>query len=101
MNDWTRKELDEALDAAQNEVSDARQRQAIKFCRSLLASQFPKANEIIVRGTKMKLLPEYVERAAAALAEVCNGGKWASHYTESQREVWRNRIKSMEDHNDA
>ena len=47
--DWTRKELDEVLGAAQGEVTGSRQWQAIKFCRQMLASQFPKANEIIVR----------------------------------------------------
>lgn len=47
--DWTRKELDDALDAAQNEASGSPQWQAIKFCRSLLAAQFPNANEIIVK----------------------------------------------------
>jgi hypothetical protein len=31
----------------------------------------------------------------AVLAEWCNGGKWSTHYTDAQKEVWRLRALSL------
>lgn len=39
--------------------------------------------------------PEAVERAAKALAEALNGGAWNTHYTEEQKEIWRNRVRGL------
>jgi hypothetical protein len=39
----------------------------------------------------MKLTPEAFENLARAMAECCNGGSWNTHYTEDQKDVWRNR----------
>lgn len=36
-----------------------------------------------------------IERYAIAMALGNNGGEWASHYTDEQKEVWRRRAKSM------
>lgn len=49
----------------------------------------------------MNLTSKYLERAASALAEACNGGAWNTHYTEQQRNVWRERVKQMEGHGDG
>lgn len=35
------------------------------------------------------------ELAASALAMLCNGGRWSTHYTETQKERWRTRVRAM------
>jgi len=37
----------------------------------------------------------HIERIAAALAVACNGGRWLTHYTEGQRDVWRRRVLAI------
>jgi hypothetical protein len=36
-----------------------------------------------------------VEEIAIMIAEGNNGGAWATHYTEEQKEVWRNRARKI------
>ncbi len=35
------------------------------------------------------------ERLAVALAECCNGGAWETHFTDAQRELWRQRARRV------
>jgi len=42
--------------------------------------------------THYPLTAEALERAAAALAESCNGGAWTTHYTPAQQALWRDRV---------
>lgn len=38
---------------------------------------------------------EIVERLAAKLAVLFNGGQWQTHYTEDQRQLWRARAREI------
>ena len=38
---------------------------------------------------------EFVEKLAILIAEANNGGKWATHYVEAHKEVWRERAKNI------
>jgi hypothetical protein len=40
--------------------------------------------------------PKATLRAAKALALALNGGDWDRDYTDEQKQVWINRIRSME-----
>lgn len=37
----------------------------------------------------------HVESMAARLAVLMNGGVWDTHYTERQKQVWRDRVAAM------
>lgn len=37
----------------------------------------------------------YLERAARRMAEGMNGGSWETHYTEAQKQVWRDRVAAI------
>ena len=41
----------------------------------------------------MKLNKKHIEELAIKLAEANNGGKWATHYEEMQKDVWRERAR--------
>jgi hypothetical protein len=36
-----------------------------------------------------------IESVAVEIAEANNGGMWATHYTDEQKDVWRNRAKKI------
>jgi exosome complex RNA-binding protein Rrp4 len=40
--------------------------------------------------------PDQIERFAIRIALGNNGGTWAEHYTEAQREHWRQVIRDLE-----
>lgn len=37
------------------------------------------------------------ERAAKALAESCNGGRWEDHYTAAHKKLWIDRVRAAVD----
>lgn len=37
---------------------------------------------------------QHIEELAIKLAEANNGGKWATHYEEAQKDVWRKRART-------
>ena len=43
--------------------------------------------------SRWPLTPEAVEVGARALAEALAGGKWETHFTEAQRDLWRDRVR--------
>lgn len=52
----------------------------VAYVQDVVADRWPFADEAIEIG-------------AAALAEALHGGKWATHYTEAQKDVWRGRAR--------
>lgn len=36
-----------------------------------------------------------IDRMASRIAVALNGGAWDAHYTEAQKDVWRNRVRVM------
>ena len=38
---------------------------------------------------------ELIEKVALLIAEANNGGKWATHYNEAQKNVWRERATKI------
>ena len=38
-------------------------------------------------------MTQYIEKAAAKMAIGMNGGQWDTHYTQAQKQVWRDRVK--------
>lgn len=38
---------------------------------------------------------ELIEKWAIKLALGNNGGEWATHYTEKQKELWRERVREL------
>jgi hypothetical protein len=38
---------------------------------------------------------ESIERGARALAEALHGGRWETHYTEGQRQLWVGRVRAV------
>lgn len=41
------------------------------------------------------MLDELVERIAKKIAVANNGGDWATHYTDAQKDVWRQRAREV------
>lgn len=37
----------------------------------------------------------HIERMAEKIAVTMNGGLWSRDYTEKQKQVWRNRVRSI------
>jgi hypothetical protein len=42
----------------------------------------------------IKLTDKALDRASRALALACNGGDWDTHYTNTQKDLWRKRVMS-------
>jgi len=42
-------------------------------------------------------MSEVIERLAKKIAVANNGGDWATHYNEDQKNVWRDRAKEVAD----
>ena len=40
-------------------------------------------------------MTDLIEKYAIIMAEGNNGGAWATHYTESQKDVWRARAQKL------
>ena len=40
-------------------------------------------------------MKELIEQIAKYIAQANNGGDWATHYTEGQKMVWRERAKEV------
>lgn len=40
-------------------------------------------------------MKEVVERLAERMAVAFNGGQWATHYTERQKDLWRARVRRI------
>jgi hypothetical protein len=44
-----------------------------------------------------KLTDEQIEELAIRCAKGNNGGEWATHYTEDQKNFWRGFVRGLED----
>ena len=43
----------------------------------------------------MNFTDEAIERGAKALAESLHGGRWETHFTDTQRDLWRERVRAI------
>jgi hypothetical protein len=47
--------------------------------------------------SRWPLTDDAIECGAKALAEALAGGKWETHFTDGQKQLWRDRVKKAMD----
>lgn len=57
--------------------------------------EWPSEDSIETVTAEVSLAPESVEALAIRAAKGNNGGQWATHYTEGQREHWRQFVRDL------